>query len=93
MKLLPIGSVVTLEEATKKIMITGILVSDEGSRKTYDYIGVPFPEGFISNETMLLFMHENIGQINFLGYVNAEVQGFRALVKKRLEAEEESEPV
>lgn len=85
MNLLPVGSVVSLKEATKKIMIIGIAVNNESSNKVYDYIGVPFPEGYVDSETMFLFMHEDIEKIEFLGFVNAETQGFRAALAKQME--------
>ena len=85
MNLLPAGSVVTLKEASKKIMIIGILVSDPEEGKVYDYVGVPYPEGFMSMEAMFLFMHEDIAQVEFLGFVNGEYQGFRAMIEGKLE--------
>lgn len=85
MNLLPVGSVVALKGATKKIMIIGIAVNNESSGTMYDYIGVPFPEGYIDSETMFLFMHEDIEKIEFLGFVNAEAQGFRAALSKQME--------
>lgn len=42
--LLPIGSVIKLHGAEKKLMITGISVQQENDSKVYDYIAVPFPE-------------------------------------------------
>ena len=43
--LLPIGSVVALQGATRKLLIIGTIVHDEQTNTTYDYIGEPFPEG------------------------------------------------
>lgn len=37
--LLPIGSVVTLKEGTKKLMITGRLQQNMKTKKLYDYAG------------------------------------------------------
>ena len=51
-QLLPNGSVVTLKGATKKLMTIGIEVEMEGDEKTYDYIAIPYPEGYIDSETM-----------------------------------------
>ena len=59
-QLLPNGSVVTLKGATKKLMTIGIEVEMEGDEKTYDYIAIPYPEGYIDSETMFLFMQEDI---------------------------------
>lgn len=73
-KLLPIGSVVSLQEATRKIMIIGLSVRAKETDTTYDYIGLPFPEGFIDTEKMFLFFAKDIKDVHFLGYVNAETQ-------------------
>lgn len=78
---LPIGSVVTLEEAQRKLMIIGISIQREGDEKVYDYIGVPFPEGYVSSELMLLFMHDDIESVDYLGFINAEVQIFRSKIQ------------
>lgn len=83
--LLPIGSVVALGGATRKLMIIGLLVQDEQTKTMYDYIGEPFPEGYIDAETMFLFQHEDIDSVHFLGYINAEVQSYQASVREELE--------
>lgn len=59
-KLLPIGSVVTLEGAEKKLMIVGESLVQEDDDTIYDYIGVPFPEGYIDSENMFLFMAKDM---------------------------------
>lgn len=87
--LLSIGSVVELEGATKKLMIIGTTLQDD-TGKVYDYIGVPYPEGFIDDETMFLFMHEDIQRVHFIGYVNAEMQAYRMGVTGE-ETEEKAE--
>ena len=45
-ELLPIGSVVLLNEGTKKLMIYGVMQSDTENNQ-YDYVGVLYPEGNI----------------------------------------------
>lgn len=80
--LLPVGSVITLTEATKKIMIIGTGVKREKDDTLYDYVGVPFPEGYIDSEILLLFMHDDIERVDFLGYINSEVQFYRNQLKK-----------
>lgn len=76
-KLLPIGSVISLQESKKKLMVTGISQKSQSNDTVYDYIGVPYPEGFIDNETMFLFYHKDIEKVHFLGYVDIEFQEFR----------------
>lgn len=76
-KLLPIGSVVLLRGGTKKLMIIGIKpVAAEKPDEIYDYIGVVYPEGFLSNEYNFLFNHGDICDVVFTGYHNVEREEF-----------------
>lgn len=77
--LLPIGSVVTLEGGTKRVMIYGIaqkLMDDEGHEVSYDYISVPYPEGNMGPEFQYMFNHDQIAQIHYEGFTDAEHQAF-----------------
>ena len=76
-KLLPIGSVVLLQGGTKKLMIIGLKpVAQEKPDDIYDYIGVLYPEGFLSNEYNFLFNHDDICDVVFVGYDNIERKNF-----------------
>lgn len=75
-ELLPIGSVVILNEAQKRLMIFGIKQMDESSKEEYDYIGVLYPEGNIGNEGQYLFNHEDIASVFFKGYAEQEREAF-----------------
>lgn len=71
--LLPIGSVVLLKDGEKRLMICGILQNDEGNtNKTYDYMGVLYPEGHIGEGYQYLFNHEDVVQVFFRGYDDEE---------------------
>lgn len=75
--LLPIGSVVLLKGGSKKLMIIGLKLTKESQPDAvYDYIGVLYPEGFISNEYNFLFNHEDINDVVFTGYNNPERESF-----------------
>lgn len=78
--LLPIGSVVTLQGTAKKVMIIGILQMQPDTGRLYDYLGVPYPEGFVSAKKNLVFNHELINDVVFTGYDNPERQGFLKLM-------------
>lgn len=82
-KLLPAGSVVRVKDAEKDMMIIGIMM--KGVDSQYDYVAVPYPEGFIDTEHMYLFDHVNIDKVLFFGYVNAEFQAFRGTLAKGME--------
>ena len=68
-RLLPIGSVITLTDAEKKLMVIGTEVEREDDENIYDYVGVPFPEGYIDSD---------IESIDFVGFINSEVQAYRS---------------
>ena len=74
--LLPIGSVVLLKDATKKLVIIGILQVNPSENKIYDYLGVPYPEGYVGSDNNFLFNHSDINDIIFSGYDNPEREIF-----------------
>ena len=68
-KLLPIGSVVMLNNGTKEVMVTGFYsVSADEPNSIYDYCGCMYPEGVISSEQNLLFNHAQIAKVIYMGY-------------------------
>lgn len=77
-KMLPIGSVVRLSGAYKKIVIMGTMQTKlkDGILMAYDYLGVPFPEGYFGPESGLLFNHDSIEEVVFEGYQDLERERF-----------------
>lgn len=74
---LPIGTVVSLKNGTKKLMIFGIVQSIlEKSDQEYDYIGVPYPEGNMGQDYQYLFNHVDVEQVYFRGFEDVERQEF-----------------
>jgi hypothetical protein len=84
-KYLPIGSVVILKNATKRIMITGFAsMSPETGDAVYDYSGCMYPEGFFDYNQVCVFNHEDIAQLFSKGYVDDEQVAFeKKLVEER----------
>ena len=58
-KFLPVGTVVILGTAKKKMMITGYCRKTP-SGTIYDYCGVLFPEGYKGAKENMLFNHNMI---------------------------------
>lgn len=72
-ELLPIGSIVLLKEGEKRLMIIGIMQSDEyGQGQEYDYLGILYPEGHIGDQFQYLFYHEDIDEVVFRGFEDDE---------------------
>ena len=82
-ELLPIGTVVLLKDATKKIMIIGYLPVTEDDKK-FDYAGVMWPEGLLSADKTLLFNNEDIDDVFFNGFKNNESEEFIQKVNELL---------
>lgn len=83
-KYLPIGTVLILKGGEKRIMITGFACKSNGSEKVYDYCGCLYPEGFISSEQSLLFDHEQIDKIFYMGFVDDEELQFKIKLKEAI---------
>lgn len=92
-KYLPVGSVVLLENGSKRIMVNGFCAIDpKNPKKVYDYSGVLFPEGSLSSDQALLFDHEQIARIDHIGLEDQEETEFKqklnALIDKMSETQE-----
>lgn len=77
-KFLPIGTVVLLENGTKRVMITGYLIYSRSSekKKLFDYGGCVFPEGIIDSSNTLGFNHDQIKEVIYMGLEDEEEKKF-----------------
>lgn len=80
-KFLPIGSVVLLKNAKKRLMITGFCAQSNDNKITYDYVGCLYPQGTISTDTIALFNHDDISIIYNVGYIDNEEIEFKKKLK------------
>lgn len=78
---LPIGSVVLLKGATKKVVIIGYGVVEKGKTTIWDYLGCAYPIGVISSEKNLIFNKEQVAKIIQVGYTDEEGEKFRKNLK------------
>ena len=77
-KYLPVGTVVLLENGTKRVMINGFCTMDANKPdKIYDYSGVLFPEGSLSSDQTLLFDHNQIVRVDHYGLEDQEEKDFK----------------
>ncbi len=77
-KVLPIGTVVILEGAQRKVMIVGYQRSQKDNPdKIYDYCGCVYPEGYVSPELTVVFDHKQIERIFSMGLQNDEEISFQ----------------
>ena len=82
-KYLPIGSIVALKNMDLKIMIVGFFVTkEEDNNKVFDYNGCVYPQGFFSTDGYILFDHEDIEKIYFVGYQDEENTKYHEYLKE-----------
>lgn len=87
-KYLPLGSVVLIKGAKKRVMITGYATIDVDKKdKVYDYCACLYPDGVITTEQTILFNHDDIEKIYCLGFSDAEQKEFANKLKTTLTEE------
>ncbi len=75
--ILPLGSVVTLQEGQKRLMIVGRFQEEASSHRIFEYGAVLWPEGMISSQQIYLFNGSDIDQVYFLGLQDSQEFAFR----------------
>lgn len=86
--MLPIGSIVYLNEGTSKMMIIGRgpIINNDGVDNMFDYSACVYPQGFHPEKTYF-FNEENIDEVVFEGYRDTEEDRFQKLYKEKEEKE------
>ena len=88
-KFLPIGTICTINDCDKKIMIIGYNCNNfiDGKIKTYDYKGCVYPFGVTLSEERFVFNEPDVEQVIFYGYSDPELS---KLIDKILDNESNS---
>lgn len=68
--LLPLGSVIKINNSEALFMIMGYFPSSEENDEIYEYMGVPYPLGFRPDDEIFMFDGDAIGEVLFAGYEN-----------------------
>ncbi len=81
---LPLGSVITLKNGSKRLMIVGRLQNQIGSNDIYDYAAVLWPEGLVDSKHFYLFNHEDLDKLYYIGLQDMEEFQFRPVLESKL---------
>lgn len=81
---LPLGTIVLLKNATKKLMILGRCQIDGSTGIFYDYAGCLYLEGNISIQYTFLFNDNDIHEIIFEGYTDDDEERFIEFINKEI---------
>ena len=88
-KYLPIGTVVMLKGASKRVMVTGFCaIKGNNKNRMWDYTGCMYPEGFLSSNQTCLFNHDQIEKIYYLGLNDEENKKFQKDLEEYLNKKE-----
>ena len=87
--LLPIGSVVLLEEAEVPLLIVGScqirMEEVQAPTRIFDYVGVPYPFGYSNPNNMIRFDHEAIDKVYSIGFINDSMVDFLPEMQRIIE--------
>lgn len=83
--MLPIGSVVLLGKNTKRMMIIGYLQQEPDKEAVWDYVGLPYPEGYMGSERTYLFNGDQISRVFSIGYQDDEQFAFSAQLEEAVQ--------
>ncbi len=89
-KYLPVGTVVRLKGAEKRLMIIGFCVNTD-NKESWDYSGCLYPEGLLSSDQIAVFDHSQISDIYYKGFVDDEEKEFKKNLVDFLENQEKSD--
>lgn len=83
---LSVGTVIKLKKADKRVSIIGIMqqLKTEEGIQTFDYVGVPYPEGFLGPDSAILFQESDIELVYAVGYSDLERQTFITTAAQKL---------
>ena len=91
-RVLPIGTVVQMKNANKRLMIIGYQrKAAAGGDKIYDYCGCLYPEGYTRPQDTAIFDHEQIDRIISMGLQNAAQIDFSEKLKTILAQREDAQ--
>ncbi|OOR02946.1 hypothetical protein BW897_32730 [Bacillus cereus] len=76
---------VILKEGTKKLMIFGRKQQVETDEvRKFDYMGCPYPEGYMNPDFTYLFNHDDIQEVVSTGYEDQEERTFQENVLSKI---------
>ncbi|MDO4582414.1 MAG: DUF4176 domain-containing protein [Bacillota bacterium] len=82
MKYYPLGTVVTLKNGNRPLMIYGRKQIQAGSNLLWDYVACLYPEGNLGEDYNIFFQQEEIGTVHFSGYQSAAEQRMQQVLNQ-----------
>ncbi len=84
-EMITIGSIVSLYNIHRKLMIIGYCQKEVETEKIWDYVACFYPEGFVSAKRLVLFDKEQIETVYLRGYLDQEAFDFQTRLEKNIQ--------
>ena len=82
MKYYPIGTVVTLKNGDRPILIYGRKQVQADTNLLWDYVACLYPEGNLGDGYTIFFQQEEIGKVQFTGYASPAEQKMQQVLNQ-----------
>ena len=69
---LALGSVVTLNGGSRRVMVVGRVQRDARTGIVYDYSGCPWPQGMVDSNKLIVFNRGDVAQVHGSGFVDEQ---------------------
>ncbi len=91
---LPVGSIVRLEGGERSVMIAGYMIDDAQTKRLWDYVGYPYPDGKRDPDIDYFFNRDMIERIDLVGYLDADgrrlLEEFERITPEYVKAQQEA---
>ena len=67
---LPLGTVVTLNGGSRRVMVVGRVQRDARTGIIYEYGACPWPQGMVDGSDLIVFNHGDVAQVHANGFVD-----------------------
>lgn len=85
MKILPVGSVVSLHGLDGLVMIYGLFQKNLDTGKTSHYIGCRYPIGVTDTSDNFMFDASDISKLYYIGFQDEEVLNYKLALNRYFE--------
>lgn len=90
--ILPIGSVVTLQDVELKVMVVGYMPRNlDNPEEEHEYTGLFYPLGYRTADQFVQFDMEQVVSIDFIGYQDQEQMEFEEYILGLNDGDEDEE--
>lgn len=90
--ILPIGSVVKINNANIKVMVIGYMPQEaDNPDNVHEYSGIIYPLGYQREDQIVQFDADQISAVEFIGLQDLEQMSFESILMEQMDSDDEEE--